>query len=106
MLTNKNKNIAQKFKNKVSQIIPIIELKIFGSCARGSASDESDLDIYIEVEDITLKQRNKIREIAFDVGFEMDRLISTFVVTKEQLEKGAIGANPIIFRIDEEGIRV
>jgi len=106
MLTKNDKNIAQKFKNKICLVIPIIEFKIFGSRARGEASDDSDLDIYIEVEDITPKQRHKIREIAFDVGFEMDRLISTFVVTKEQLEKGAIGANPIIFRIDEEGIRL
>ena len=36
----------------------------------------------------------------------MDRVISTFVVTKEQLENGAAGANPIIYRIDEEGIRI
>jgi len=106
MLTQNDKNIAQEFKNRIGQIMPIIDFKIFGSCARGEASDESDLDVYIEVEKITLNERQKIREIAFDVGFEMDRIISTFVVTKEQLEKGAAGANPIIFRIDEEGIKI
>ncbi|MBD3290739.1 hypothetical protein GF337_18175 [candidate division KSB1 bacterium] len=53
-----------------------------------------------------MKQRHKIREIAFEVGFEMDRLISTFVVTTEQLEHRAVGANPIIFKINEEGVTV
>ena len=106
MLTQDDKNIDQKFKNKVRQIVPIIDFKVFGSRARGEATDESDLDVYIKVEEITSIQRQKIRESASDVGFEMDRVISTFVVTKEQLEKGAAGANPIIYRIDEEGIRI
>ena len=86
--------------------MPIVDFKIFGSRARGEAGDESDLDIFIEVEDITLKQRQKIREIAFDVGFEMDRIISTFVATRKQIEEGPLGANPIMFRIENEGIRI
>lgn len=106
MLSKIDKDIAQEFRNRVIKVIPIIDFKVFGSCARGDASDESDLDVFIEVEEITSIQRQKIREIAFDVGFDMDRIISTFVATRKQIEEGSLGANPIIFKIDNEGIRL
>ncbi len=106
MLSKIDENIALEFRNKIKQIIHIIDLKVFGSRARGDATDESDLDIFIEVEDITLNQRQQIFEIAFEVGFEMERIITTFVATKKQIEEGPLGANPIIFNIENEGIRI
>jgi hypothetical protein len=35
----------------------------------------------------------------------MDRVISTFVTTRVELEQGAMGANPLIFNIEREGVR-
>lgn len=106
MLTEKDKMIAEKLKHRLKKILPIIDYRIFGSTARGEASSESDMDVFIEVENVTIEQRQKIREIAFEIGFEMDRIISTFVVTKDQLVNGPIGASPIMLSINEEGIRL
>ena len=52
----------------------------------------------------TLRQR--ISEIAWEVGFAMGRVISTVVSTREDLESGAMGANPLVLNIEREGIRV
>lgn len=70
---------------------------------RGNAQPDSDLDIYIELVTITPAMRNQISEIAWEVGFEQDRVISTFVVTREQIDFGAAGANPLLFEVLEEG---
>jgi len=33
-------------------------------------------------------------------------VLSTFVVTADQLERGPLGVSPIIRRIEEEGVRL
>ncbi len=48
--------------------------------------------------------REKISEIAWEVGFENDVVLSTFVVTVEQLEQGPMGVSPIVWQIEKEGI--
>ena len=106
MISGIDKNIAQEFKKKLTGVIPILDFVIFGSRARGDATFESDLDVFIKVEQITPVQRDQISEIACDVGYERDRVITTFVATSNHLENGPLGANPIMLQIENEGIRL
>ena len=79
---------------------------MFGSRARGDAAPGSDLDVFIELETCTPGLRRRISEIAWEVGFEMDRVISTVVATREELERGAMGANPLVLNVEREGVRL
>lgn len=84
--------------------MPIRQFCVFGSRARGDATAGSDLDVFLVVDHIDTDLRRRISEVAWEVGFENDVVLSTFVVTTEQLEQGPMGVSPIVLQIDEEGI--
>jgi len=106
MLAKEDFTIAKAFKDRLMSSFAVVDFRVYGSRSKGDATPESDLDIFIVVESITSEQRRRISEIAWEVGFEMDRVISTFVASRDQLRIGPLAANPILQNIDSEGIRL
>jgi predicted nucleotidyltransferase len=105
MLAETDRRIAREFQRRLAEVVPILDLRVFGSRARGGAAPDSDLDLFIKVEETTPELRQRISEIAWEVGFQMDRVISTVVATRNDLERGPMGANPLILNIEREGVR-
>ena len=105
MLEQADRRIAREFRRRLAAVVPVLDMCVFGSRARGDAVPDSGLDVFIEVEEFTPEVRRLISEIAWEVGFEMDRVISTVVATRDQLEHGAMGANPLVLQVEQEGVR-
>lgn len=106
MLSPTDREIARRFKQQIQPIAPLLALWVYGSRARGDATPESDLDLFIELEHVTPALRLKISEIAWQVGFERERVISTLVATREQIEHGPLGADPLLDHILHEGVQI
>lgn len=107
MLSPDDRRIARRLKRRLSDVAPVlVDVRVFGSRARGDATPESDLDIFIELETASRADRSRIADLAWEVGFDEGLVIFPFVVTREQLEQGPVGANPIMRRILTEGAPV
>ena len=101
-----DKQTALEFKRRVAALVPILQFCVFGSRARSEATVGSDLDVFLVVDHIDADLRERISELAWEVGFENDLVLSTFVVTVEQLTQGPVGVSPIIRHIEKEGVRL
>lgn len=106
MIQDSERKIVSEFRFHLEAIIPILDLRVFGSRARGDATEESDLNVFIKVAELDRSCREKISDLAWEVGFKYDLVISTFVVTEAQVETGAIGASPLLSKVLQEGISI
>jgi predicted nucleotidyltransferase len=95
-----------EFESRLNKFVSVLDMRVFGSRARGDATEESDLDLFIKVTELSQSIREQIYDLAWEIGFKYDRVISTFVVTEAQIKNDAVGASPLLLKVLEEGIAV
>ena len=105
-MTERDRKIAEILKQRLSETINLVDFKVFGSRARGDADEDSDLDVFVEIEKKDREIKDKISHISWEVGFENEMLISVLVFTRDELENSPLRASPIVECINEEGVRV
>jgi len=99
-------DIAREFKKRLGNQMPLIDMRLFGSCARGDNSRYSDLDIFVEIETLTRQAKAKIREIAWQLGLDSEVVISPLIFSRFELEETALRSSPIVKAIKLEGVRI
>lgn len=105
-MTTNDFSIARELKEKLSQIVEIVDFRIFGSRARGDNDEYSDLDVYIVVRDINEELEKKISEISWQVGYDNYIIISPLVYTLDDIQNTPQRSSPIVKVIQEEGIPI
>lgn len=102
----KDLEIARKLKQRLLEIVTLIDFKVFGSRARGDYDEYSDMDVFIEVENLDKSIKKSIRDIIWETGFENSIYISPLIFTRYELEESPLRASPIVKNINEEGVKV
>ena len=106
MLTENDARIARELKKRLSEVVQLVDFKVFGSRARGDADEYSDMDVFIEVESLDKNLKERISDIAWEVGFENYIIISTLIFTRGEIENSPLRASSIVHNIAEEGVTV
>ncbi|CAA7600523.1 Nucleotidyltransferase domain protein [Acididesulfobacillus acetoxydans] len=104
--SDKDIAIAQKVKQSIAGKIPLYEVRLYGSRARGDASTDSDLDLYLETGPISREQRRLISDLVWGIGFENDVVISPLVIPQSEARNGAFSVSMLCQTIKNEGISI
>ena len=102
----KDYEIAKILKERLSEVVNLIDFRVFGSRARGDADDLSDMDVFLEVKLLDKELKEKISDIVWEVGFENFVVISPLIFTKDEIENSPIRSSPIVKNISKEGIKI
>jgi predicted nucleotidyltransferase len=104
-----NRRLAvEEFVRRLRQTLlsNIVDVRLFGSEARGEATSESDIDVLVVVQPDTERVRfeDRIIDIAFDVNLDFGIYISPRVVTPGILNDPVWRETPFIKNVARESI--
>lgn len=97
LLTDFKREVQQLYQNRLADIY------LFGSYARGEATEESDVDLLVVLNDETISPFNEIGvmgDVAFKLEMDYDALIQLVPTTKRRFE--ALDS-PLYHAIKREG---
>ncbi len=103
-LAENEERALKKLRGELLAKIPIIDIRLYGSKARGEGRPDSDLDVMIEIPAYDRKMVATIDDIIYRINLEHDVFISALVFGKDELEEGPMSEAPIYKVIQREGV--
>lgn len=95
------KEVRKRLTEELGQPVQVI---MFGSQARGDATKESDIDLFVILPSLDSKMLNLAFDIAWEVGFDAGKIISVVPAEKNELKRLAV--SPFYRALKREGIPV
>jgi len=102
----KDIRVIEKFESLVSQKAKVHEIRVFGSRARGDATEESDLDVLVVVDYLDHEIEKYISDCAWEAGFPEDIVIMPIAITLDALKNSPIRESVFIKNVYAEGVTV
>jgi len=103
ILPNESKAL-NSLKIELNKRYDLLDLKIYGSKAKGLDTPDSDLDVMVVLKNLTPLIESEIDDLIFEINIENDCLITAIFFDQEELEVGPLSESPIYRKISQEGI--
>lgn len=102
---NQALRLAEELQHKLRETLnDPVQVILFGSQARGDATDESDIDVLVILPDLEKGTLDTLLEIAWEIGFDAGKVISVIPATYREMK--LLSASPFFRAVQREGIPV
>ncbi len=107
-LTSKERKIVEEFKRRIEDKFSgeILKVLVFGSKARGNATEESDIDVIVVTSSEDWRKGDKIREIGYELDEEIDYKLSIQVISKSHIDYLKRNNFQFIKNVEIEGVAI
>jgi predicted nucleotidyltransferase len=105
-MQEKDFKAIEQLKHLIAQKVKVHEVKVFGSRARGDATQESDLDVLIVVDYLDHEIEKYISDCAWEVGFPEDIIIVPVAISLDTLKNSPLRESAFISNVYREGISI
>jgi len=107
-LNPEEKSALTQFKADLERALSgqLIELKLFGSKARGDDQPDSDIDVLVIVATDDWHIRDTVYDVATDILLQMDVCISPKVISKNRFDRLCKEGTSFMHNVSKDAITV
>ncbi len=101
------KAVLERLKLLISERLPLHQMVLFGSRARGDAEPDSDFDLLVVLDGPADRSaRETVSDCAWEMGLEHGMVIVPIVVSRDEWERGPERYSLLAQAIRAEGLPV
>ncbi|MCS7304118.1 MAG: nucleotidyltransferase domain-containing protein [Thermoguttaceae bacterium] len=105
MVDRKIEELVRQFRQRMETMLGgSLEVILYGSYARGQASEDSDIDLLVILPYRNSQVENLLDEAAWEIGFQAGKVLSVIPVGKDELP--LLQASPFFQNVQREGILI
>lgn len=107
-LKEQERKILENFRTELRSLLqdPSIEVRLFGSKARGEDREDSDLDVLVIISSEDWHKSDKVYDIVTGLLLESGVCISPKIISKRQYEELIREDAPFIRNVIRDGVAV
>jgi len=105
-LTTQDREAIEEAARLLRERYPVDDIILFGSKARGTDDEESDIDLLVLTSrKLSRPEERTIYDMLYEVELERAVIFNTMIVSSEEWTEGVYQVLPIRDEIEEEGVR-
>lgn len=97
--------IVNELKANISKKYRLIELRLFGSSARGDRTNESDIDVFVCLDRVNRTIEEDLFDMAYELELKYGYTIDIFVFDTS-IQQGINSQLPVYRNILKEGVAI
>jgi predicted nucleotidyltransferase len=96
----------QRLKDGLARDFRLVELRLFGSKARGDSNPESDIDVLIVLEEFDWETEKAVSHLCFEINIEYGVLLVPVLYSRAEYESDLTKVTPFYQNVRKEGVLV